>query len=238
VVRSLQQIGKRSKQEDAFYIDEELGLYIVCDGMGGYKDGDIASQSVIKSIVAYLRQKCTNEICTNYIKDAVRFAQKELNKIVSNDLISTKIGTTLALLHYKEGKAITAHLGDSKIVLLNNKANSIWSTKDHTLVQELYDAGVLNSEEEMYNHPLKNRITNALYLGQELNELNITIHVLNDISKGDAFLIFSDGIMEAFKLIDLVQFINDYPKENFMSKLSEVLTRKSSDNSTLLIINI
>jgi len=238
VVLVFQDIGNRDNQEDAYHIDEEKGLFIVCDGVGGYADGEIASKSVIHSIVEYFYKSNTHPICTNCIVDAIKFAQVELNKATDHQLTNSKTGTTLALLFYQDGKAITAHMGDSRIMLLKENSQTIWSTKDHSLVQELFDANVLKSESEMLNHPMKNKITNALFSGQDAESLQITTHDLRNIAKGDTFIIFTDGILEVLSPNDLIPIVNKKTPSKSISLISQFVKGHTSDNSTLLLLKI
>jgi len=238
VVLVFQDIGKRDNQEDAYYVDEEKGLFIVCDGVGGYADGEVASQSVIRSISAYFDKNDIHPICTNCIINAIKFAQNELNKISSDQLDNGKNGTTIALLFYQDGKAITAHMGDSRIMLLKENSKTIWTTKDHSLVQELFDANILKSEAEMLNHPMRNKITNAIFSGQDAENLQITTHDLRNISKGDTFLIFTDGILEVLTPDDMIPMINNNSDAEAMSLITDLVKGHTSDNSTLLLLGI
>lgn len=238
MILSFQHIGKRKRQEDAFYINEDIGLYVICDGVGGHENGDQASKQVIASIAHYFDNNSIKPICPNCIVNAIRFAQSELNKSQQERETFTQLGTTIALLYYKQEKAITAHMGDSRIMLVKNKASEAWTTKDHSLVQELYDANILKTEEELLNHPMKNRITNAIYAGQSEDNLKITTHDLVNIVKKDKFILFTDGLLDAFTPKEIVSTLNNNNLERSMAIFSQKVKEDSSDNSTLILLEI
>lgn len=238
MVQSFQHIGKRNRQEDSFYIDQTKGLYIVCDGIGGYEKGDLTSKLVISFIVQYLNNISIKPICINCIINAIKYAQTQLNKTNQKEITLTKSGTTIALLLYQNNSAITAHLGDSRIMFLKNKSANYWTTKDHSLVQELFDANILRTEDEMLKHPMKNKITNAIYTGQDANLVQVTTHELYNIGSKDKFILFTDGILEAITVNDLISIIMNNSLEYSIQSIADKVIKDAVDNSTIVLLEI
>lgn len=235
MIYSFQHIGSRVRQEDSYHIDSNKMLFIVCDGVGGSDAGEIASAHVIQSIVATLSKSNVMPLCVNCISKAIVEAQRSLNELAALNNNLGQAGTTLALLHIYDGNAITAHLGDSKVILLKEGGNLLWSTKDHSTVQELFDAGLLESESEMKTHPLKNRITNAIFTNQNPNTLNITTNELRNIEIGDQFVLCTDGVLESIDIKQLSNLFSGDPKKSVLH-LSNIVRLNSKDNSTLIYV--
>lgn len=210
----------------------------MCDGVGGYENGDVASKLVIRSITQYLNTTPIEPICTNCIVNSIKFAQSELNKEFEDSLSTSKTGTTIALLFVQKDYAITAHMGDSRIMFLKYKSNNFWTTKDHSLVQELFDANVLKSAREMQNHPMKNKITNAISTGQDEDEVRVTTHELHNIASKDKFMLFTDGVLETLTPDDLISIVTLHDLLGSMTMISEKVKKTSRDNSTFVLLEI
>ena len=201
-IKKFQHQGTRNYQQDKYYTNEERGIFIICDGVGGSADGAKASEIVTQEISKYLINTI-NPIEVQYIKDAIHSAQNQLNTYGDENLDFGNSGTTLALLVLLGEKAYTAHMGDSKILLFKQNSDKIWATKDHSMVQELFEAGVIKNEADLFTHPMKNRITNGLFAKKEPEMLNIPITELSNINKGDIFIICSDGVFESILPLEL-----------------------------------
>jgi len=228
--------GPRDYQEDFFYVDKENKLFIVCDGVGGSKHGDVASKVVVKSIVEqYQRFKgtVTKEVILQFIKNAAL----SLDQMAFADKDFEGMATTLAMLYIKKNKAILAHVGDSRVFYIRN--NKDWfATKDHSVVRELYDAGVLKTEKEMHQHPFKNRITRALRASLESSEVIPDIHEVKTVFENQLFILCSDGALEHYLSQELVDHFSNklIPFESLWNSFKLVCIENSTDNSTCIII--
>jgi protein phosphatase len=236
-IKKFQYQGTRNYQQDNYYTNEDRGIYIICDGVGGSVDGAKASEIVTLEISDYLIN-ATEAISVQYMEDAIYSAQQQLNKYADENLDFGNSGTTLALLVLNGEKAYAAHMGDSKILLFKQNSNKIWYTKDHSMVQELFEAGVIKNEADLFTHPMRNRITNGLFARKEPRKLNISITELSNINKGDIFIICSDGVFESYRPLELYQLYN----QESVCKATEIIEKKvesaSSDNSTFILVQI
>ena len=238
MVFSFQHIGNRKTQEDSYFIDEEKGLFVVCDGVGGFENGEFASQLIINSIVSFFEKLQNRNVDTEVIVKAIKLAQADLNAAMELHAFNSSIGSTIALLYCQNGKAITAHMGDSRILHLKKASSTFWTTKDHSLVQELYDAKVLKSKAEMERHPMKNKITNAIFSGQEPSEIFVTTHELDNIESEDTFALFTDGVLEAYSDQRLCEMFQHEKFEQTFQEISEHVKANSCDNSTLIVLKV
>lgn len=195
---------KRDGNEDQFLIDESLGLYIVCDGMGGHAAGEVAAARAIEYATEYLSANANvleeaTEKPDGYFRvlkiaeEAVQTASQEVHRLASSSAEYAGMGTTMTLLMIVDDKAVMAHVGDSRLYL--KRAGDIHQlTVDHTLANELRLAGGLTREEaetSRYQHVLTRSIGP--------HEFVVVDTLLFDLLPGDRFLLCSDGLSNYFK---------------------------------------
>ena len=236
-IKKFQYQGSRNYQQDRLFVDENNGIFIVCDGVGGSEDGAKASEIVTNAISDFLI-KLDALISVQDIKDAIGQAQVELNKFRKSNPIFGNSGTTLALLVLIDKCAYTAHMGDSKVMLFKRNSSKIWSTKDHSMVQELFDAGIIKKEEDMFSHPMKNRITNGLFARDSDIQLSIPINELSNIETGDIFIIASDGVFESYLPLELYTTFQQNPVNEATKMVDNEVKKNSKDNSSFILVEI
>ncbi len=156
----------RSLNEDSIFVSNTSvgklpNLYIVADGMGGYKGGEVASSSAISYFCEYARNYWGDDDILDIITEGVRYANRMIIRDARND--SERLGgmgTTFIALVVNDGKLHIAHVGDSRLYTADfNYIRQV--TTDHSYVMELVKAGKL-TKEEARNHPDRNCITRAL----------------------------------------------------------------------------
>lgn len=192
---------KRDHNEDFVTKDEELGLYIVCDGMGGHNAGEVASKLAGEEVIKYLnghrkvieKYKSTPNNATlhelkDVVKASVNHACREVYNYSSIRPECQGMGTTLVMSLIINQVAIIAHVGDSRAYLLRGK-KEIQITEDHSFVNEMVKEGLL-SPEEAEHHPNANVITRAIGLREFTNPDVISIELMAD----DFVLLCSDGL--------------------------------------------
>ncbi len=173
-------------------VNESTAWLVVCDGMGGLSEGEHASRSICTSLGGKLQSALESfvpeEEMARTLKDCVWRSNNELyvENMRRQDL--EQMGTTLVAAVVCGSLVTVAHCGDSRAYLISRKQIK-QITKDHSVVQELVDAGRL-TREQARNHPNKNVITRAL---------GVEIDVETDIDevrmlKGDVLLLCSDGL--------------------------------------------
>jgi len=182
--------GGRSENQDSVFISDcKHGmLALICDGMGGGKGGDIASETAVEVISDSIVNGVEGSI-VGLVRDAIRKANFEVYNMGLNNEDLFGMGTTLALLLLTPAMTILAHVGDSRIYhLRNNKI--IYRTDDHSRIFELMKQGVIRNEEEARIHPIRNQITRALGMAYEVMPDMIEL----DRNIDDYFYLCSDGI--------------------------------------------
>lgn len=230
-------VGKiRPNNEDAYLIKNENGLYVflVCDGMGGHKKGEVASQMARDFVEEFdfsFEGKTDDEIL-QILRDLVNKANIKIYLKGKNDDEMRGMGTTFSLAILYNKKIFYAHIGDSRIYVLKDKLLMI--SKDHTLIGELIEKGVvLNSKDRA---DLKNYITQAL------GSSSIVEPAIGSIDATDVKKIFicSDGVTTYLDDETIEKFVqrDECPQKIVDAIVDEALKLGGRDNITCLIAEI
>lgn len=187
----------RENNEDSVAFDASAYLGVLADGMGGYNAGEVASgmaTAFIKSEMARWLSEAGKQASTREIRRALEICVDNANRSVFNAASSNAqysgMGTTLVVAVFHSEKLLLGHIGDSRCYRLR-KGEMTQITKDHSLLQEQIDAGLLTPEQAATaSH--KNLVTRALGVEDavllELNE--------HDVEPGDLYLLCSDGLSD------------------------------------------
>lgn len=232
----------REQNEDFWNIVLDMNgnpqAFIVADGMGGHKAGDIASkmavESISESISSYLEKKDTGYTIEEVLREAINKANEVIFKYSVDYLNGSGIGTTLTAGMLCDGKLTIAHIGDSSFYLVRNETIKKL-TRDHSFVGELVDKGILDQEKARV-HPMRNQITRAL--GYE-KEVQVDFYSL-DVKPDDIYLFCTDGLtmkISADELLSMLKEENDLDVilKNMVALANE---RGGDDNITAIVVKI
>ena len=183
----------RKINEDSFYIDSKFGdkgsIFLVCDGMGGHKAGEIASQYASVKTVEYFYSSSRKDILSK-LNEAIKRVNTDIYNQSQKDRSKRGMGTTLVAGVIFEDTMYFANVGDSRAYIIRN--NSIKKiTKDHSWLEERISEGLL-SPEEARNNPNKNIITKCVGYDPDV-EPNFGNIILKD---GDRIILCSDGLWD------------------------------------------
>ena len=240
---AIHELGKRANQEDCIYpiegkATENDRLFLLCDGMGGHKHGEVASQSVCKSLSSFLllHAVASEGLEDKSLSDALAYAYEELDKLaIAGD--SRQMGTTLTLLYFHSNGCTAAHIGDSRIYHLRPSSHTIlYKSRDHSLVYDLFQAGELTYE-EMKTFPQKNVITRAMIAGDRNHPKPDVIHI-SDIQPGDYFYICSDGMLEQMEDEELLDVFSANVRDEEKRQMLISETSDNKDNHSAYIVHI
>jgi len=233
--------GKRSNNEDCIFpekgkANEHDKLFIVCDGMGGYDGGEIASSAVCKSISSFLSEaKYFDE---NIFRQALDAAYNQLDKMYESEQIGHRTGTTLTLLYLHEKGAFMAHIGDSRIYHFRkngDKTEILYQSEDHSFVNDLVKLGMITPQKAL-THPKRNIITKAMQPGQAQRD-EAEIYETQDVKEGDYFFLCTDGVLEQLDNEQLSSIFNlDVSLEKKTEIIIETCQNKSKDNFSAYLI--
>lgn len=235
MIRSFQHIGKKANQEDSYFISDDQCLFVACDGVGGRSFGAQASATIVGQIGLQYQDVSNKKLDKIDIRIFIANAIDFLNSKAQKEPELLGASTTLALLYKKEEINIVAHIGDSRVIVLFANDQTPWSTKDHSMVQELFDAGVLTSEESMRTHPMNNRITRSITAGENhLDQVDIQSIPLKE--KSTICLVCTDGLLEHYTTQDLADLFDTEGFDKAWEIIDQKCKDESRDNSTVISI--
>ncbi len=248
IVGTAQSTGlERSHNEDALFVmqgnsagDESLpsfGLFVVADGMGGHRAGEVASAISVRKVAHRITQETilhlfdgTNSADLPPLQELVRKALEDANDAVVERVPGGGTTLTAALLL---GQQVTiGHVGDSRAYLISEKGSKV-ITRDHSLVERLRELGQL-SEEEAANHPQRNVLYRAIGQGANL-EVDVASH---PIPHNAYLLVCSDGLWGVVPDSDLQRIVlSSAHPQVACEKLVQVANAAGGpDNITVIII--
>jgi serine/threonine protein phosphatase PrpC len=187
----------RDNNEDSVAIDEPTRLGILADGMGGYNAGEIASgmaTTFIKSELGRWLSQAGRHANSREVRRAMEICVDNANRSIFNAANSNPqysgMGTTLVLGVFQDSRLMLGHIGDSRCYRLRGTEFS-QITKDHSLLQEQMDAGLITPEQAAVSTN-KNLVTRALGV-EDAVLLEVNEH---KVESGDLYLMCSDGLSD------------------------------------------
>jgi serine/threonine protein phosphatase PrpC len=236
---------KRTTNEDAFLVDDALGLYVVADGMGGHAAGEVASQEAVETIHGMVKQGMralphlvgpldndrARSAC-RLIEGAVQAATYMVYALAELDREKSGMGTTITALLALGDYAVTAQVGDSRIYQVREGMVS-QITEDHTLISWQMRQGLITPEEARRS-PHRNVITRAVG-NRDYVEVDTGLVAL---SAGDRFLLCSDGL-HGYLREEEISAVTFLSVEAAVHRFIEMANnRGGKDNITAIMVEI
>jgi protein phosphatase/serine/threonine-protein phosphatase Stp1 len=223
----------RGHNEDMFVDRGDIGLWAVADGAGGHAAGEVASGMIAGALRAITGGITAAETLTQ-VRQCITETHVALHEHAAKIGDGAIIASTVVVLVVGAGDYACLWAGDSRAYLLRNDTFSRL-TRDHSLVQELVDAGHLD-EREAERHPRANVITRAVGASAEALELDM---VTGRIAAGDRFLLCTDGLSKAVNDGALAGIMSANPPEVAADKLLETaLAHHARDNVTAVVLEV
>jgi len=237
-------VGRRRKNnEDACLVDDELGLWVVADGMGGQAAGEIASQQAVETVHGMVRQGLTGSRqvapagaearSVNHervLESAVQGATYMVFGLAELDRTKSGMGTTLSAMLRVEDQVLLAQVGDSRIYRVRGgQAEQL--TEDHTLVNWQIQQGIITPEEARTSKQ-RNVITRAVG-----NHDYVQVDILRaSVEAGDRFLLCSDGLHGYLKGHELPALLALPGDEGVQALIQLANDRGGKDNITCVVV--
>ncbi len=227
-------VGLRRKlNEDALANLADKGLWVVADGMGGHEAGEVASGKVVAAM-ADLPAQADPKARADAAVLAVQHVNAEL--IDMAEVVGGKrrtIGTTVVGLAIEDGEYQCFWAGDSRAYRIR-KGSIVQITRDHSLVQDLVDARMIEPD-EAESHPNANVVTRAVGASHQLK----VDQTSGETQSGDIFLLASDGLTRKVSQVEILAALYEQPIESAADRLLDmVLDRRAPDNVTMIIIQL
>ena len=236
---------KRKGNEDSYLIDDEMQLYVVADGMGGRKAGEVASRLVVDTISKTMHKLVAAEnpdqmvgvdrnlsSQANQLVYAIRRANLKTFEYAQNDKSCKGMGSTVSAVYFSDEHAIISNVGDSPIYLIRDGQAEVVSTI-HTVMAEqetLAPNGGLKLGQQ-YLH----MITRAMGIGETVNP--DTTEII--FQEGDILVICSDGLSDKAFPEEICDIVIAHPPEESCGKLIAMANeRGGDDNITVIVLHL
>ena len=229
---------RRQSNQDAFVYGElpAGGFYaVVCDGMGGHAGGNVASKLATERIAGELsrnfRENMPASSVRNMIESAVVIANLDISDAANEDKELAGMGTTVVAAVFSSDICVVANVGDSRCYKVT--ADTLEQiTRDHSLVQEMVDAGLITAE-EAEKHPRKNIITRALGIAEDVDVDFFDV----ELSADEKLLLCSDGLTNNASADTILEIINGTDSAACAQKLIDVANSNGgTDNITAVVV--
>ncbi len=227
---------KRESNEDAFGLQVDLGIFVVCDGMGGAAAGEVASsqavEEMLRSFSAHDRPWPSPEAAEQAAEEAIMAANDAVYRRAEQNPSFAGMGTTLVALLCAGPQAWFLNIGDSRGYLVRGRQLR-QITLDHSLVDEQVRLGRMTKEEARYS-PMRNVITRALGTSGDLYPDVFEL----DPEPGDLFLLCSDGLTNELSDAEIESLLNeDRPLDELCRSLIDRANEAGGrDNITCLLV--
>ena len=241
-VRNIWELGQRANQEDSIYpqldaITESNRTFVVCDGMGGHDAGEVASQTVCRTLFEACKKK-DDKFTEDDFNEALAKAYDALDE--KDTGAEKKMGTTMTFLKLHDNGYFIAHIGDSRVYHIRpgkdeEDTEIIFQTRDHSLVNDLIKIGELTPEEAKYSKQ-KNVITRAMQPNME-RRARAEIKEYADVKEGDYFFLCTDGVLEQME-DENIRFIFSEKCGDIDSKKKMLMdvTADNRDNHSAILV--
>lgn len=228
---------RRESNQDSYLFDQELGLYMVADGMGGHRGGEVASRLAVETVHEVVRKGLTQAgsrkihprtlMASAYEEASHRIYDKSQDP--ASDLHG--MGTTLVAALFFDGVLYIANVGDSRAYLFKDK--KLWQlTEDHSWINEQLRAGLI-SETDMARNASKNVITRSVGFEQDV-QVDI---IERQIQVEEIFLMCSDGLSGLVTDERIAEIcLSSKPSEVVSICVNEAKRNGGDDNVTAMII--
>ena len=235
----------RPSNEDRILVDTDLGLYLICDGMGGHQRGEVAAELAIAAIRHYIDSSrdpvdvtwpfgynLKMSVNANRLLTAIRLANRQIWHKAELELESAGMGTTVAAILAGTGAVTLANVGDSRIYRLRLGVMEQISVDD-TMVNAMLSTGVI-SPDDAPAHPMRNLLTQAAG-----SQETIEVHLRDEaLGPGDIWMLCSDGLtgMVDEGFISSVLQSGANLEECGKRLLDAALGGRASDNVSILLL--
>ena len=230
----------RANNEDACFIIPEKDIYIVADGVGGNKSGEVASRTCVYEITQYVNEHELPDAgdaaaIKDYFSDCIEKVNTIINEKAGYNPMGDGMATTVVICYVKDDYAYICHVGDSRAYICRNgKLTQV--TEDHTYVNALIKAGVI-SEEEALTHEDRHKITRAIgaeeYVKADFKQVSIL--------PGDIILLCTDGLFGEVSEEKITEIITQQgvTMSSATSRLVEEANQSGgADNVTIVCLKV
>ncbi|OGQ16965.1 MAG: hypothetical protein A3B70_01655 [Deltaproteobacteria bacterium RIFCSPHIGHO2_02_FULL_40_11] len=221
-------IGKvRKMNQDRYICNDDAKLYVVADGMGGHQAGDVAAKMAVDELNQTFSFKKHSLDPEKHLVQTIHNANAKIYESAKENSEFKGMGTTVTALYFTMDSVYIAHVGDSRAYLMHGK--HIWQlTEDHSLASNEMVSGL--------NVPLKNVLTRSVGYDPQVE---VALYV-KKLSKGDRFLICSDGLHGNLSSQEMVHAITKRFSlaDGCKNLIQSANAKGGDDNITAVLISV
>jgi protein phosphatase len=235
---------RRSVNEDAYLCDDELGLWVVADGMGGHAAGEVASAEAIDTIHGMVKRGKTSlnlegplteersRAAARLLEGAVQAATYIVYAMAEIDRGKAGMGTTITAMMRFGSALVTAQVGDSRIYLVRHD-EALQLTEDHTLINWQLKQGIITPDEAKVSKQ-RNVITRAVG-SREYVQVDTTV---SEPLLGDSYLICSDGLHGYLRIEEIPPILAEGGHSSVRRLIELANSRGGKDNITAIVVEV
>lgn len=233
---------RRSNNEDSYFAkkySDEISLYVVADGLGGYEGGEIASRLLTIKMSRYFEEQLNDDlkdesIVSDILLTALDKINGEIYKMEKSSPKYNGMGTTIVLVAVIYNKVYYLSVGDSRLYYISNDRNSIKQiTEDDTYVNTLLKTNAIE-QKDVENHPQKHVLTKAIGV---FKDIKTELHVLNETS--GYLLLCTDGLTNMLDNEAILQVLQMKKFENTADEYIKKANENGGvDNTTVVVIKL
>lgn len=233
---------RRSNNEDSYFAkkySDEISLYVVADGLGGYEGGEIASRLLTIKMSRYFEEHLNDDlkdesIVSDILLTALDKINGEIYKMEKSSPKYNGMGTTIVLVAVIYNKVYYLSVGDSRLYYISNGRNSIRQiTEDDTYVNTLLKTNAIE-QKDVENHPQKHVLTKAIGV---FKDIKTELHVLNETS--GYLLLCTDGLTNMLDNEAILQVLQMKKFENTADEYIKKANENGGvDNTTVVVIKL
>jgi len=208
-------------------------LCVVCDGMGGHAAGREAAELAVATIFEVFDGAAQGTPPGKLLAEAVEEASRRVHTMRTSEIAMGRPGSTAVAILMHGGGTEVVHVGDSRVYMVH-EGQIVRVTRDHSVVQELVDRGLLTLEQAAH-HPDANRITRALGMSATV-EAELRPQPVHHVA-GDAFVLCSDGLCDLVEDREILAIVGSEPAAQAVGKLVDLANaRGGHDNITVIVV--
>lgn len=226
----------RAHNEDAIALQEDDGrgfFYgVVCDGMGGYNAGELASATAVHTLAEIFNSEFGNRDVESLAQHALHLASERIDELAELNPDTKGMGCTAVLAFGQQEHILIAHVGDSRAYLFDGE-KLIQITRDHTLVQEMLEAELIKPE-EAEEHPYAGHISRCLGHGKKRDTADFQ---WLDLEAEQSIMLCSDGLAEVVPHEELQEILATHNTRESARALIEAANRHGGpDNISAIVL--
>lgn len=216
----------RKNNQDSYYCNDQLRLYIVADGLGGHVGGEVASQMAREVVIQFFSATRRSFDPSSYLVGAIQEANRKIYDKSSSTPALKGMGTTLTALYFSYDTAYIGHVGDSRAYLIQE--GMIWQlSQDHTLVSQELVSGM--------TAPLRNVLTRSVGFDPEVEVDMYT----KKVSEREIYLLCSDGLHGTVNDEEIVKAVSKQSLSSTPQALIDLANQQGGeDNITVVLTRV